>query len=131
LDDRRWELEIAINVVSTKHWKHVKLFLGVTNTHLWGFYSSGMWRCVACNVTHADVSKEPSAFLFNGLKAVTFYHLDGQKTTEDMNRYEHRSQKFSYRLFVCRLLWSQTFSVNITKADAVCGYGSTHSQPWH
>jgi NAD(P)-dependent dehydrogenase (short-subunit alcohol dehydrogenase family) len=66
LDDSRWELEIAINVVSTAL-KHVTLFVGVTNTPSGGFYTSGMWRCAACYVTHTDVSKEPSAFTFNVL----------------------------------------------------------------
>jgi NAD(P)-dependent dehydrogenase (short-subunit alcohol dehydrogenase family) len=100
LDDSRWELEIAINVVSTAL-KHVTLFVGVTNTHSGGFYTSGMWRCVACYVTHADVSKEPSAFIFNACYAVTIYQLVRKYKTEDTNRYEHRIQKLRSRLVVC------------------------------
>jgi hypothetical protein len=67
LDDSRWELEIAINVVSTQHWTHVALFLGVANTPSGGFCYSAIWRRVAYNVTNPVVTKEPSAFIFSAL----------------------------------------------------------------
>jgi hypothetical protein len=40
-----------------------------------------MWQCIACNVTHTDVSKEPRAFIFNALYTVTIYQFEGQNMT--------------------------------------------------
>jgi ribosomal protein L37AE/L43A len=73
LEDGRWELEIAINVVSRQQWKYVTLIMCLINTPSWRFYSSGIWRCESCNVTHPEVSKEPSAFIFIVLKVVSIY----------------------------------------------------------
>jgi hypothetical protein len=66
-EDRRWELEISVNVVSRQYWKYVTLIMCVTNTPSWELYSSVIWLCELCNGTHPDVSKESSVFIFNAL----------------------------------------------------------------
>ena len=59
------KVNLFVSSVLFVFWYHSPNFLA--RRPFWGFYYSGIWCCVACNVTHHDVSNERSAFIFNAL----------------------------------------------------------------